>query len=426
MPNFGYMVKKSTLSPVGKSERIHVLDALRGFAIFGILMINIQVFSGYSYMMDDVQSQLLLADWNTFFNRVHTVFFRGKFYTLFSLLFGIGFAIQFIRASSTERSFTGHFIRRLFFLLLIGIVHLWAIWFGDILVLYAICGYLLILFKGFSNRGLLWAAFFILLLPGLNSWYLQAYDGGYTTTLYQWLSESWRDLNLPVESEEYHTFRMYDISAVIQSDSWRTFLSFNYLGPLLRGYMYSFDGRIFKVLGIFVIGLWTGRQLLMNKIHKNKSFLIKTAIVGFVLGVPLNIIFAMEDPIFVQSNLYPIVEDTISTFRYLILTAGYVALFMLLFQTRLQKLLNRLFNAVGRTALSNYILQSIIGILLFYDVGLGLGKHLGLALLTLFVVVIFLFQVIISDLWLKRYKYGPLEWLWRVLTYGRYMKNRIE
>ena len=420
------MEKKSTFKPVDKSERLHVLDALRGFAIFGILMINIQFFSGYSYMMDDVQSQLLLGDWNTFFNRLHAVFFRGKFYTLFSLLFGIGFAIQFVRASSTDRSFTVHFSRRLFFLLLIGLVHLWAIWFIDILVLYALCGFVLILFKGFSNRGLLLAAFLILLLPGLNSWYLNAYDGGYTTALYQLLSESWRDLNIPVESDEYTTFRVYDISAAIQSDSWRTFFSFNYLGPLLRGYMVSLDGRVFKVLGIFVIGLWIGRQLLINKIHENRPFLIRTAIVGLLIGIPMNIIFAMDDPFMLENSWYPIVQETITTFRYIILTAGYVALFMLLFHTDLKGILNRMFSAVGRTALSNYILQSIIGIFLFYGVGLGLGKHLGLALLTLFVVIIFLFQIAISELWLKRYKYGPLEWIWRVLTYGRYMKNRIE
>jgi len=420
------MQENSGYKPVDKSERIHVLDALRGFAIFGILMINIQFFSGYSYMVDDVLSQLLLADWNTFFNRLHAVFFRGKFYTLFSLLFGIGFAIQFVRASSTTRSFTVHFSRRLFFLLLIGIIHLWAIWFIDILVLYALCGYLLILFKGFSNRGLLLAAFFILLLPGLNSWYLYAYDGGYTTTLYQWLSECWRDLDLPTESDQYTTFRVYDIAAVIQSNSWSTFLTFNFLGPLLRGYMISLDGRLFKVLGIFVIGLWTGRQLLINKIHENRPFLIRTAIVGLLLGIPMNIIFAMETPNILDNSWYPIVDETITTFRYIILTAGYVALFMLLFQTGVKDLLNRMFSAVGRTALSNYILQSIIGIFLFYDVGLGLGKHLGLALLTLFVVVIFLFQIVISELWLRRYKFGPIEWIWRMLTYGRYMENRIE
>ncbi|MEX2573465.1 MAG: DUF418 domain-containing protein [Balneolaceae bacterium] len=417
--------KRSTFNPIGKSERIHVLDALRGFAIFGILMINILVFSGYTYMTEDVHNGLLLADWNTAFDRIHTVFFRGKFYTLFSLLFGIGFAIQFIRASSTDRSFLRHFSRRLFFLLLIGIVHLWGIWFGDILVLYALCGYVLILFKDLPDRKLLfWAALIILLFPGLYSWYLQMTDGGYTVHLYHWLSESWIETGLPKASAGHETFQVHDLAEVVQSHSWSTVLSFNYLGPVLRGYVVSLDGRFFKVLGMFVLGLWVGRQLLMHKLHENRPFLIRIAVVGFLVGVPMNIVLAMDHP--GLDNMWLLLAmDALTALRYVILTAAYAAAFMLLFRTRLRNLLNGLFNAVGKTALSNYILQSLIGILVFYNVGLGLGQYLGSAALTLAVFVIFAFQAVISVLWLKRYKYGPLEWVWRVLTYGRYIKNRL-
>lgn len=418
------MDKKSTFKPVGKSERIHVLDALRGFAIFGIFIINIHVFSGYSYMAEDAQNELLLADWNAAFDRFHAVFFRGKFYTLFSLLFGIGFAIQFIRASSTGRSFKLHFSRRLFFLLLIGIVHLWGIWFSDILVLYALCGYVLILFKDMSDRGLLLAAFFIMMLPGLNSWYLQATDGGYTVHLYRWLSESWTDAGLPRASGEYETFRMNDLVEVIQSESWSTVLAFNYIGPLLRGYIYTLDGRFFKVLAIFVLGLWTGRHLVIHKVHENRPFLIRTAITGLLVGVPMNIFLVMDNHAGLDYYWIILAKDTLTTFAYVFLTAGYVAVFMMLFQTRLQKFLRCAFSAVGKTALTNYILQSVIGILLLYSAGMGMGEYLGSALLTLAVVVIFIFQIVISVLWLKRYKYGPLEWFWRVLTYKRYMKNK--
>jgi uncharacterized protein len=231
------MNKKSSLNPVTGRERIHVLDALRGFAIFGILIINIRVFSGYSYMPEEIRSDLFLAAWNSTFDLIHTVFFSGKFYTLFSLLFGIGFAIQFVRASSADRSFIRHFSRRLFFLLLIGIVHLWGIWFSDILVIYALCGYALILFKNLSDRGLLFAAFLLLLVPGLNAWYLQTTGGGYTTVIYEYFSESWAAADLPKASEENATFRMEDLWAVIQSDSWRTVLSCYYIGPILRGFM---------------------------------------------------------------------------------------------------------------------------------------------------------------------------------------------
>ncbi|MEX0719622.1 MAG: DUF418 domain-containing protein [Balneolaceae bacterium] len=418
------MNNKSTLKPVGQKERIHVLDALRGFAIFGILVINIRVFGGYSFMAEEARNRMLLADWNAAFDWLHIMFFSGKFYTLFSLLFGIGFAIQFIRASSTDRSFKRHFSRRLFFLLLIGIGHLWGIWFSDILVIYALCGYVLILFKDLSSHKLLWAAFFLLLLPGIHAWYLQIADGGYTTTIYQQLSESWIEADLPKASEEQVTFVMRDVVEVIQSDSWDTILSFNYIGPLLRAYMVSVDLRFIKVLAVFVLGLWTGRQLLLHNLHKNRPLLIRIAIVSFLIGLPLNFMYGMENPFESENSWFLLAKEGLTPFGYVSLTAAFVASVMLLYLTRINKVLTSLFNSVGKTALSNYILQSLIGIFIFYDVGLGLGKYLGSAYLTLAVIVIFAFQIIISNLWLKRYKYGPLEWFWRVLTYGRYIKNK--
>lgn len=417
-------MNKKPLNPVGSNERIHVLDALRGFAIFGIFVINIRVFSGYAYMLDEAKSKLLLSNWNAAFDWFHTVFFGGKFYTLFSLLFGIGFAIQFIRASSTDRSFKWHFSRRLFFLSLIGLVHLWGIWFSDILVIYALCGYVLILFKDFSNRGLLWAAFFVLLMPALHALYLQMTDGGYTNILYQQLSESWAAAELPKASEDHDTFQMRDIVEVIQSGSWSTVFSFNYLGPLLRGYAILLDARFFKVLGVFILGLWTGRQLMLHKLHENRPLLIRIAFWGLLIGIPLNVLYGLDNPTNIKDSSFILAKDSLAPFGYVSLTSGYVASFMLMYRTRLRNVCTQLFNAVGKTALTNYVLQSIIGILIFYEVGWGLGQYFGSAYLTLAVFIIFAFQIVASNLWLERYRYGPLEWLWRVLTYGRYIKNK--
>ncbi len=416
------MSKKSSFKPVGKNERIHVLDALRGFAIFGIFMINARVFSGYAYMAGDEKNDLMLADWNSYFDIFHSVFFSGKFYTLFSLMFGIGFAIQFIRASSTDRSFIRHFSRRLFILLIIGIVHLWGIWFSDILVLYALCGYVLILFKDLSDRGLLWAAFLTLCIPGLYIWYLQSVDGGYANIVYEYFNEKWAEADLPYSENQF--FQMRDVVEVIQSNSWSTVLSFNYIGPLLRGYIYTLDARFFNVLGVFILGLWTGRQLMLHKLHKNRSLLIKIGTAGFIIGLPLNIFFVMNNPTGFSDSTIQIAKEALEPFGYLSLTAGYVGVFMLLYPTRVQSTFTNLFNSVGKTALTNYILQSFIGIFLFYGIGLGLGEYLGSAYLTLAVFVVFAFQVFISNLWLKRYRYGPLEWVWRVLTYGRFLDNR--
>ncbi|MFW6347006.1 MAG: DUF418 domain-containing protein [Cyclonatronaceae bacterium] len=418
------MATSSTLSPVGKGERIHALDALRGFAILGIFVINIRVFSGYSFMMDDLKNSLLLADWNAAFDWLHTLLFAGKFYTLFSLLFGIGFAIQFIRASSTDRSFTLHFSRRLFFLLMIGIVHLWGIWFSDILVIYALCGYVIILFSRFPNMALLGTAFLVLLLPGAHAWYLNAYEHVYTDYLYTLLSEAWNFMELPKASEDQYTFQMRDLVEVIQSESWSTVFSFNFIGPVLRAYMLALDARILKVLGVFIIGIYLGRHLMLHKLHENKSALIKIAFTGLIIGLPLNMFIAMDNATGLEQSSILLLKDTLTPFAYVSLTMGYVGAFFWLYRSGFQKTFNLLFSAVGKTALSNYIFQSILGILLFYDVGLGLGNYFGAAALTIATILIFGFQIIVSILWLKRYRFGPLEWLWRMLTYGRYMTNK--
>lgn len=412
----------STFQPVGPEERIHVLDALRGFAIFGILVINIRVFTGYSYFPDEIKNELLLAEWNLVFDWLHSIFFLGKFYTLFSLLFGVGFAIQFIRASSGNRSFVRHFSRRLFFLLLIGIVHLWGIWFSDILVIYALCGYLLIIFKELSDRGLLWSAFLILLIPGVHAWYLYTSEGGYTNDLYMLLSENWNSMDLPKASTASETFQMRDLVEVIQSESWSTVLTFNYIGPLLRAYIVSLDARLFKVLGVFLIGFWLGRQLMLHKIHQNKPFLVKTAMSGFLIGLPLNLYFVQGNSFEAGGVWMVFAEGALTPFAYVFLTGGYVAIFMLFYHTRLKKVLDLLFRDVGKSALTNYILQSVLGIFLFYNVGMGFGQYLGSAALTAAVIAIFAFQIILSSVWLVLFKYGPLEWIWRVLTYGNWLK----
>lgn len=415
---------KSDLQPVGQKDRILVLDGLRGFAIFGIFIINIRVFSGYSYATEEFNDKLLFTDWDPVFDWIHIVFFSGKFYTLFSLLFGIGFAIQLERASSANRNFILFFSRRLFFLLLIGIVHIWGIWFSDILVFYALCGYVLILFRKVPDKGLLFSFLLLLFIPALHDWYLQSAERPYVHTIYQWVTESWKSAGLPEASTEYETFRMPDITAVIRTESWPTILKFNALGPLLRIYFIAYDARVIKILAIFVLGYWIGRSILYGSLHKNRSMLIGIALAGWTIGIPINAYFMKNDLDMIDEPYNILIEGFMVQFGYVCLASAYAATFALLYLTRIRTILEHLFHSVGKTALSNYILQSILGILLFYSAGLGFGEYTGPTLLTLAVFVIFFFQVLVSRIWLKYFRYGPLEWLWRVLTYGRLMEIR--
>jgi uncharacterized protein len=408
-----------------RAERIRVLDALRGFAVFGMLMINIRVFSAYTYLSGETDSNFMLAGWNEFFDQFHIVLFNGKFYTLFALLFGIGFAIQMISASAADREFISHFTRRLFFLLLIGLIHLWAIWFSDILVFYAICGYILIFFRTMPDRHLIGLAGLLLFLPGVYSFYLYMADGGYTNHLYHWLSEKWAQKGLPRAYDTNDSFHIMDVAKVIRDGSLSTVLKFNSIGPVLRMYIISLDARIFKILAVFILGFWSGRQILQRDLLRNRSFLFKAIIAGSLIGLPLNIIFAMDNFTGMNDESFIFIKDTLVQFGYIILTSAYAAAFILLYQTRFRKFLDWSFNSVGKTALTNYILQSVLGIALFYSAGLGLGEYFGSAMLTFSVLAIFGFQIFISNTWLKYYKHGPVEWIWRVLTYGQPIRNRL-
>lgn len=411
------------MRPSNQTERIKVIDALRGFAVFGMFMINIRVFSGYAFFYDESQSNLVLADLDTIFNQIQIVFFEGKFYTLFALLFGIGFAIQIVKASPENSSFIKHYSRRLFFLLLIGIVHLWGIWFSDILVMYALCGYLLLLVRNVSDRGLIRIVLLLLLIPGTYAWYIQSTDGGYTNIMHDWISNKWMSAGLPVSSNEYDTFHINDIAQVIRHESWNKVFMFNGIGPAIRLYLTTHDLRIIKILAMFILGLWIGRNIIFRRIHENRSFLKKTAITGFIIGLPLNIFFAMDHDTGIE-NTYFVIRNTLDTFGHISLTSAYAATFALLYQTRLRKFIDMNFKAVGRTALSNYILQSLLGIILFYSAGVGLGEYFGAAMLTVYVFAIFGFQILVSKLWLNNFRFGPLEWIWRVLTYGKYISNK--
>ena len=146
-------MSESQINPISTQERIEILDVLRGLAVGGILVGNMQWFSGYGFMPELLAAQSPLADRVTNF-LVH-FFVEGKFYSIFSFLFGIGFALQISRAETRRDRTTSLFKRRLFWLLVIGLLHAYLLWAGDILSIYALMGFVLILFRRKTNESLL-------------------------------------------------------------------------------------------------------------------------------------------------------------------------------------------------------------------------------------------------------------------------------
>jgi uncharacterized protein len=402
------------LSPIAGTERIRILDVLRGIAIFGIFMMNLDSFTWYFALSDAQQAQLPSAPYDDVAEFFQNVFFHGKFYSIFSMLFGVGFSIYLSKATASKEVLP-LFRRRLFILLLIGFIHL-LFWNGDIVMLYAMLGFVLIPFRKFSNKTLLIIAGSCILLPILLyciKWMFPVLDiSGYMYAKGDALSDE-----LQVKSlEEYRQYMQHP--GFIKS------LKINFVGILFRyGDLFQ-QSRIFKVFGMFLLGLVAGRTFFFQQLQENRQLLKKLFRYCMIVGLIFNFIYAKLDA---DGDSFPYGRDGLFiAISYALgiapLAIAYVAGICLLYTGEAHTKLN-VFAPAGRMALSNYILQTVIGTFLWTGFGLALPP-IGPAYYTFVCIGIFILQLFFSYLWLQKFNYGPLEWLWRSGTYGKWQPMR--
>ena len=401
-------MEKVRYSPVKPSERYVILDALRGFALIGIILANYPEFSLYTFQSAETAASMPSAGIDRVVRFLQYFLVDGKFYTLFSLLFGIGFSI--IISHAAERGDGGFrlFYRRMAVLVLIGFIHLMFIWSGDILMLYALMGMALPLFRGVSDKALLrWAAFFVLLPVFVDA----------ATSL---LGVS---LSAPAVRAQWHYCRMYGITEenfgywLRDADTYREVFQFLVQGALVRVQEFVDGNRYFKVMGLFILGFYIGRRKLYADLSSHKALLRREATVGFAVGLPLSVVYAWSA---VGGHPFGTVAHSV---LYLVsvypLGLAYMSGLCLLYLRSRNARLWRWLAAPGRMALTNYIGQSVVGMFLFYGIGLGLGASVGLATTELIALGVFALQVLFSKFWLHYCQFGPLEWVWRMLNYGR-------
>ena len=401
-------MEKVRYSPVKPSERYVILDALRGFALIGIILANYPEFSLYTFQSAETAASMPSAGIDRVVRFLQYFLVDGKFYTLFSLLFGIGFSI--IISHAAERGDGGFrlFYRRMAVLVLIGFVHLMFIWSGDILMLYALMGMALPLFRHVSDKALLrWAAFFVLLPVFVDA----------ATSL---LGVS---LSAPAVRAQWHYCRMYGITEenfgywLRDADTYREVFQFLVQGALVRVQEFVDGNRYFKVMGLFILGFYIGRRKLYADLSSHKALLRRVATVGFAVGLPLSVVYAWSA---VGGHPFGTVGHSV---LYLVsvypLGLAYMSGLCLLYLRSRNARLWRWLAAPGRMALTNYIGQSVVGMFLFYGIGLGLGASVGLATTELIALGVFALQVLFSKFWLHYCQFGPLEWVWRMLNYGR-------
>ena len=376
---------------MAEKKRYLILDALRGFALLGIILANFPEFSLWTFADPAAHTPL-----DRVVRALQYFFIDGKFYTLFSLLFGIGFSIQLENAGQR----TGTFYRRMSVLFVIGLLHLLFLWSGDILMLYAAMGMLLPLFRRLPSKGLLAAAGASLVLPVISD------------ALFPHLAD-------PLEAGYMGLSDRFGISEVgfaawlRDIDGYGDMSRFLRMGAVERMWEFVSSHRYFKVLGLFLLGYVIGRQRLFADLTAYRTLMKRVLTCGLALGLPVSALYTWS----CMEGGSTVLRDVFYLLSVYPMGLAYAAGFTLLFERRPGAPAWRLFGSTGRMACTNYLGQSVFGILLFYGIGLGWGAGVDLLTTELIALGVYVFQMIFSHFWLKRFRYGPVEWVWRMITY---------
>jgi uncharacterized protein len=388
------------------------LDVLRGVALFGVLLINLTDFARPDLMATEEQLLALptaaadgvlheLLDWLV----------AGKAYTLFAFLFGLGFYVQMQRSAARGGNFDAIYLRRLFVLLAIGIAHTLFLWTWDILHLYALAGFILFALRGISDRALLYGGI------GLAVLSMPLY--GVADDVLG-ISE-WHGRPSPY-SDEAILARQAASGSGSYAVLFRAMLDFTVADWLLSGALFAW---LAWSLGRFMIGAWVGRRGWFQDAASHLPAFRRVMRIALPAGL---IICGVGELLRVHAGGAWLPEwphwgragRIIGQCGLPVLALGYVCAVVLGLHTPLGRRLLAPFAQSGRMALTNYVTQSfLIAFILFgWGPGLGLAGRIGTLHLTLIVIAFYAAQVWLSGLWLARFRFGPLEWVWRTATYG--------
>lgn len=389
-------------APIAEAERADVLDALRAFALLGIFISHVPGFSGFEFMTAPEQAALDRFGANVWLDAALQFFIDGKFFSLFSLLFGIGFAVQIDSAMRAGRNFVRHFTRRLAILLAIGIAHA-LVWYGDILKDYALIGFLLLVTAHWTPRSTACAAAAVLLLRALwplGIWMLVAQTA-------------------PLEAGANPKGDFFALTQAFAGADPAAVFAANLELLRFKALQMLYEGKAISILAMFLWGAYIGKRRLYRDLAAH-ALLLRTV---FAVCAPIGIIGnALLIPIDAATPTYP--PSPMWVFQHMLfavavpaMTLAYASGFALLWMSRKGAFLRTLAPA-GRMALTTYVSQTLIGVLVFYGIGLGLQGTFGLAECLALALAVFTLQCAASALWLTLFRFGPLEWLWRRATYG--------
>jgi len=396
----------NTFSPVPQKDRILSIDILRGVAVLGILIMNIQHFSMPQAAYINPTAYGDLTGLNRWVWILSHILASEKFMSVFSMLFGAGILLFTQRAEKKGRNSALLHYRRMFWLLLFGLMHAYLLWSGDILVSYALCGMLVFLFRDKRPFSLLGISFAFFMVPiVLNLYFVWSMPSWPEETM-RFTMESWKP---GVESLQ-HQVDVY-------RSSWRGQMELRIPGSMFMQTGYFFTESFWQVTALMLLGMALFKWEILSG-ERSPAFYLRMALVGLLsgyllsgLGVCLNFKnhWDMEFSMFLGSEFNYVGSPAVAL--------GYVALLMLFSKSPRYPGLKNIFASVGRMAFTNYILMTLLCTFVFYGHGLGLYGSVERKVQILIVPAIWIPVLVISPIWLKHYRFGPLEKIWRALTY---------
>jgi uncharacterized protein len=395
-----------TAGPVTRAERIPSLDVLRGFALLGILVMNVQLFAMIDATLFNPTSYGDLTGVNFLVWLLSHLLFDQKFMTIFSMLFGAGIVLMTQRAEAAGRGTAGRHYLRMLWLAIMGLLHAHLLWYGDILYLYAICGLWTYLFRKLRPGWLLGVGLVVISVSSL------------LFLFFGWSLQFWPEESLLAMARDWQpdAARIGEEVAIYRS-SW--------LGQMEHRVPTALEFQLFV---IFVWGIWRAGGLMLVGMglfklgffsaERSRRTYWTAAVIGLAVGLPpiiYGVVRHFEAEWAVEYSMF--FGTQFNYWGSLAVSLAWVSLVMLWCRSAVLSALKRSLAAVGQMALTNYLAHSLICTTIFYGHGLGLFGKVERVGQVGIVVAIWIAQLVISPIWLRHFRFGPAEWAWRSLTY---------
>ncbi|MFT6873875.1 MAG: hypothetical protein ACJAVN_002899 [Roseivirga sp.] len=397
------------LNPVDPQARVVSMDILRGIAVLGILAMNIQSFAMPSVAYSNPTAYENLSGNDLWVWLVSHVFADQKFMAIFSLLFGASIVMISQKARKEQMRSTGLQNRRFFFLALFGLIHAYLLWYGDILFIYAICAFFMFTFRSKKSATQIKVGVLLLVIGSLISLVI-----GYTTPLWE-----------PGEYEATKTEIWTPESGAIAEEidfyrgTWERQILYRAPQAFQMETTVILFETFWKVAGLMLIGMALYKRRVFNAKQSVKYY---SKMMGYGLGMGLPLVIGGVILDFNYDWDFRLSFFFFSQLNYwgsILMALGYIGIVMIITKTSTRGFIAKRLSGVGRMALSTYLIQSIICGFLFYGHGLALFGDLDRSAQAVFVLGVWVFNIAFAGVWLSFFKYGPFEWLWRSLTYGK-------